>query len=193
MTQIRTLGPTESHLLNRLVANGNTAFATAQTRTVLDNGNQDINRILDQLIRKCWLVRLEKGKYLILPFKAGMEGLYSVHEFVIAAYLVQPSAIARASALSSHALSDLLPQAVLVATTRRKVNVTIDELGLRFRFIMIRAHKFFDLQPVMIEDQPIQITTSPKTLVDGLDHPELFGGIVELTKGMSRYPQVGAD
>ena len=193
MTQIRTLGPTEARLLNRLAASGHAVFTTDQARTVLNSGNQDINKILYQLTRKRWLFRLEKGKYLILPLEAGMEGLYSIHEFVIAAHLVHPGAIAYASALSFHALSDLLPQAVLVATTRRKADVTIEELGVRIRFITIRAHKFFGLQTVMIEDQPIQITTPSKTLVDGLDHPELSGGIVELAQGLSRYAQVGAN
>lgn len=192
MTQIRTLGPTEARLLNQLAANGHTVFTTDQARAVLNTGNREINKLLYQLTLKRWLLRLEKGKYLILPLEAGMEGLYSVHEFVIAAHLVHPGAIAYASALSFHALSDLLPQAVLVATTRRKADVTIEELGLRFRFITIRAHKFFGLQTVMIEDQPIQITTVSKTLVDGLDHPELSGGIVELAKGLSRYAQNGA-
>lgn len=193
MTQTRTLGSTESRLLNRLAASGQIVFSTEQARAALGDGDQNINKLLHQLTLKRWLLRLEKGKYLILPLEAGMEGLYSIHEFVIAAHLVQPYAIAYASALSFHGLSDLLPQAVLVATTHRKADVIIEELGLNFRFIAIRPHKFFGLQTVTIEDQPIQITTPSKTLVDGLDHPELCGGIVELAKGLGRYAQAGAD
>jgi predicted transcriptional regulator of viral defense system len=136
--------------------------------------------------------RREKGKYLIVPLEAGMEGLYSAHEFVIAAHLVQPYAIAYASALSFHALSDLIPHTVLVATTRRKAEVTIEALGLHFRFITLASHKFFGIQTVTIEDQPVQITTPSKTLVDGLDRPDLCGGIVELTKGLARYAADGA-
>ena len=193
MTQIRTMGPTEARLLNRLAANGHIIFTTDQARAALKIDDKDINKILYQLTRKRWLLRLEKGKYLILPLEAGMEGLYSVHEFVVAAHLVAPYAIAYASALSFHALSDLVPQAVVVATTCRKSDVTIEELGVSFRFITIRPHKFFGLQTVMIEEQPIQITRPSKTLVDGLDHPELSGGIVELAKGLNRYARDGAD
>jgi len=193
MTQTRTLGPTESQLLNTLAANGHLVFTTDQARAALNVGHREINKLLYQLTLKRWLLRLEKGKYLILPLEAGMQGLYSVHEFVIAAHLVCPYAIAYASALSFHALSDQLRQAVLVATTRRKANVTIEELGVSFQFVTIRPHKFFGLQTVMVEDQPIQVTTLTKTLVDGLDHPELCGGIIELAKGLSRYAQVGAD
>ena len=187
ITQTRTLGPTETRLLNRLAADGHVVFSTAQARTALGNGGQDINKLLYHLTRKRWLLRLEKGKYLILPLEAGMEGLYSAHEFVIAAHLVQPYAIAYASALSFHALSDLLPHTVFVATTRRKAEVTVEELGLRFRFITLAPHKFFGLQTVIIEDQLVRITTPSKTLVDGLDRPDLCGGIVELAKGLERY------
>jgi len=187
MTQTRTLGPTETRLLNRLAADGHVVFSTAQAREALGNGGQDINKLLYYLTRKRWLLRLEKGKYLILPLEAGMEGLYSAHEFVIAAHLVQPYAIAYASALSFHALSDLLPHTVFVATTRRKAEVTVEELGLRFRFITLAPRKFFGIQTVTIEDQPVRITTLSKTLVDGLDRPELCGGVIELAKGLKRY------
>lgn len=192
MTQTRTLGPTESRLLNGLAADGHVVFCTAQARAALGNGGQDINKLLYHLTRKRWLLRLEKGKYLILPLEAGMEGLYSAHEFVIAAHLVQPYAIAYASALSFHALSDLLPHTVFVATTRRKAEVTVEELGLRFRFITLAPRKFFGIQTVTIEDQPVRITTLSKTLVDGLDRPELCGGVIELAKGLKRYAGDGA-
>jgi len=187
MTQKRTLGPTETRLLNRLAAEGHVVFSTDQARAALGSEGQDINKLLYRLASKRWLLRLEKGKYLLLPLEAGMEGLYSAHEFVIAAHLVQPYAIAYASALSFHNLSDLLPHTVLVATTRRKAEVAVEELGLRFRFITLTSHKFFGIQTVTIEDQPVRITTPSKTLVDGLDHPDLCGGIVELAKGLERY------
>jgi len=187
MTGKRTLGPIETRLLNRLAADGHVAFSTAQARTALGNGGQDINKLLYHLTRKRWLLRLEKGKYLILPLEAGMEGFYSAHEFVIAAHMVHPYAIAYASALCFHALSDLLPHIVFVATTRRKAEAAVEELGLRFRFITLTPRKFFGIQTVTIKDQAVRITTPSKTLVDGLDHPDLCGGIVELAKGLERY------
>jgi predicted transcriptional regulator of viral defense system len=74
-----------------------------------------------------------------------------------------------------------------VATTRRKAEVVVEELGLRFRFVTLSPHKFFGIQTVTVEEQPVRITTPSKTLVDGLDRPDLCGGIVELAKGLSRY------
>jgi predicted transcriptional regulator of viral defense system len=193
MTQTRTLGPTEARLLNRLAADGRVIFSTAQARAALGNEGQNVNKLLYHLARKRWLLRLEKSKYLILPLEAGMEGLHSVHEFVVAAHLVRPYAIAYASALSFHGLVDLLPHTIFVATTHRKAIVAVKELGLRFQFVTLAPHKFFGIQDVTIEEQQVRITTLSKTLIDGLDRPDLCGGIVELSKGLSRYARGEAD
>ena len=187
MTQKRTLGPIETRLLNQLAAAGRLVFSTAEARAFLGDRASKVNKVLYHLTKKGWLLRLEKGKYLLLPLEAGMDGLYTVHEFVIAAHLVEPYAIAYASALSYHTLSDLIPHTVLVATTRRKRELVIDDLGLRFQFVTVASHKLFGTHPMIIEDQPVEITTPSKTVVDGLDRPDLCGGIVELAKGLSRY------
>lgn len=193
MTEERTLGPTETRLLNRLAAGGQIVFSTAQARAALDDEDQDVNKLLYRLTRKRWLLRLEKGKYLLLPLEAGTEGSYTVHEFVIAAHLVQPYSVAYASAFAYHGLFDLVPETVFVATTRRKADVVVEKLGLRFRFVTLTPHKFFGIQTVAIEDHPVRITTPSKTLVDGLDRPDLCGGMVEVVKGVYRYARGDAD
>jgi len=186
---VRTLSPAEARLLNELASAGMMIFDTEDARAVLNGQGERVHKLLYRLTRKRWLFRLEKGKYLILPLEAGMEGLYTVHEFVIAAHLVQPYAIAYASALSFHGLTDQVPGTVFVATTKRRQNVVIDELGLRYRFIALSEDKLFGIQTVTIEDQPVRITDPAKTIVDGLDHPEYCGGIVEVAKGLWRYCQ----
>lgn len=183
---VRTLSPTEARLLNELAAAGKIIFDTEDARTVLNGGGR-VNKLLHRLTRKRWLLRLERGKYLILPLEAGMEGLYTVHEFVIAAHLVDPYAIAYASALSFHGLTDQVTHTVFVASTGRRQNVTIDELGLRYRFVTLTEDKFFGIETVIIEDRGVRITDPSKTIADGLDHPEYCGGITEMAKGLWRY------
>jgi len=184
---VRTLSPMEARLLNELAAAGQTIFDTEDARAIMNGQGERVNRLLYRLTQKRWLLRLEKGKYLILPLEAGMEGLYTVHEFLIAAHLVKPYAIAYASALSFHGLTDQVARTVFVASTSRRQNVTIESLGLEYRFITLTKDKFFGIETVTIEDQPVQITDPAKTIVDGLDHPEYCGGIVEMAKGLWRY------
>jgi len=183
---IRTLGPTGTKLLNRLAAAGKYIFDTEDARVVLDSDQVNISKLLYRLTRKRWLFRLEKGKYLILPLEAGMEGRYTVHEFIIAAHLIEPYAIAYASALSFHGLTDQVASTIFVASTKRRQDVTIEELGLRYRFIALDPTKFFGIEQISMEES-VNITDPTKTIVDGLDHPEYCGGIVQMAKALWRY------
>jgi len=184
---VKTLSPTEARLLTSLAAQGLNIFQTEDARAILDDQEVNVNKLLYRLTRKRWLCRLEKGKYLILPLEAGLEGLYTVHEFVIAAHLIHPYAVAYASALSFHGLTDQVVRTIFVASTHRRQDVVIEVLGLHYRFIALSDDKFFGIEQVSIEDQAVNITDPSKTVVDGLDHPEYCGGITEMAKALWRY------
>jgi predicted transcriptional regulator of viral defense system len=79
-----------------------------------------------------------------------------------------------------------MPGVTFVATTaeRASATLTIEELGLSYRFVTVAPHKFFGHQRIWIEGQEIKITDRTKTVVDCLDHPEYCGGIVEAAKGL---------
>ena len=184
---IRTLTPNESRLLNTLAGEGRIIFTAQEARETLGAQETQTAQLLYRLTRKRWLFRLERGKYLILPLEAGMEGLYTVHEFITAAHLVSPYAIAYASALTFHGLTDQTSPVVFVATPRRRRDVTIPELGLRYHFVTLAPERFFGFQEIQLEEHPVTITDPPRTLVDALDRPEYCGGIVEAAKGLWRY------
>jgi predicted transcriptional regulator of viral defense system len=187
---IRTLGPSEAKLLNKLAATGQYIFDTEDARAVLDSDQVNISKLLYRLARKRWLFRLEKGKYLILPLEAGMEGRYTVHEFIIAAHLIgEPYAIAYVSALSFHGLTDQVASTVFVASTKRRQDVTIEELDLHYRFIALDQTKFFGIEKVLIDEESVAITDPTKTIIDGLDHPDYCGGIAQMAKALWRYRQ----
>ncbi len=184
---IRTLTANESRLLNTLAGEGRIIFTAQEARAALGAQEAQTGQLLHHLTRKRWLYRLERGKYLIVPLEAGMEGLYTVHEFIIAAYLVSPYMIAYASALTFHGLTDQTSDTVFVATTRRRQNVSIPELGLRYRFVTLAEEHFFGFQETQIETQIVIMTDPARTLIDALNRPEYCGGIVEAAKGLWRY------
>jgi predicted transcriptional regulator of viral defense system len=184
MTRERTLGPTETRLLNRLAADGQVVFTTDQARAALGDADQNINKLLYRLTRKRWLLRLEKGKYLLLPLEAGTEGRYTVHEFVIAAHLIQPYAIAYASALHYWHMTEQLPHTVFVQSTSRKHQREKEVLGVPYRFVTVVESKFFGVVDRTLDGQPIYVTDREKTLVDAADRPDLSGGIVQLAQAL---------
>jgi predicted transcriptional regulator of viral defense system len=178
----RTLGERESRLLSGLSAAGHTVFTIEDTRAVLDASDANIRKLLYRLHRKRWIKRLERGKYLILPLAAGPEAQWAEHEYLIAASLVEPYYLAYATALHYYGYSERPLNPVIIATTRRKRPITIDDLT--YRFVTLTAHKFFGYEPISLLGSPVQMAEREKAIADGFDHPRLAGGVLEAAKGL---------
>ncbi len=178
----RTLGERESHLLSSLSAAGQTVFSIQDARAILGEQDAGIRKLLHRLCRKRWIRRLERGKYLLLPLAAGPEPWWAEHEYIIAASLVQPYYLAYATALSYYGYTERPLNSVLIATTRRKRPVAID--GITYRFVIQPPHKFFGYTAISLLDQPVQMAEREKAIVDGLDRPDLVGGVLEAAKGL---------
>jgi predicted transcriptional regulator of viral defense system len=183
---IRTLGDSEARLLLTLASRGKQVFTTGDAQAVLGRARHSANKLLARLSGKRWLLRLRRGLYLILPLEAGVEGTYSVHPFRIVPYLVTPHALAYWTALSYYDYTEQMPGTIFVATTAEPTTgeLTIDELGLRYRFVTLVPDKFFGHQRIWTEGQEVTITDRAKTVLDCLDHPEYCGGVVEAAKGL---------
>lgn len=184
---VRTLSTQETQLLNTLSAAGKTVFTVEDALAAANGHSANLPRLLSGLTRKRWLLRLERGKYLILPLSAGMEGLYTAHEFVLASRLIEPYAIAYWSALHYHGLTEQVPHMVIVISPARRRDVVIPNLGFRCHFVSVAPERFFGHSTVLIDDQPVVITDPVRTVLDCLDRPDLCGGIVEAAKGLAGY------
>lgn len=58
--------------------------------------------------------------------------------------------------------------------------------GVTYRFVTLAPHKFFGHTRAWVGDQAVEIATREKTIIDGLDHPEWCGGIIQLARGLWR-------
>lgn len=183
---IRTLGDAEARLLLILASQDKQVFTTADAQAALGGARHRVNKMLTRLSDKRWVLRLRRGLYLILPFEAGVEGTYTVHPFRIVPHLATPYAIAYWTALLHYGYTEQIPGIIFVATTsgRASATLTIEELGLTYRFVTLAPYKFFGHHRIWIEGQEITVTDRAKTVVDCLDHPEHCGGIVEAAKGL---------
>ena len=142
----------------------------------------ETGKLLYRLAAKCWVQRLERGKYRLIPLEAGPEAQWAEHEYLVAAALIQPYYLAYATALSYYGYSERQPRPVWIATTRRKRPVTIQ--GSTYRFVTVGENKFFGYTTLTLLDQPVQMAEREKAIVDGFDHPEYCGGVIEPAKGL---------
>jgi len=179
---VRTLNERESYLLSTLSAAGRTVFTIEDARAVLEASDTSVRKLLHRLHRKRWIKRLERGKYLILPLAAGPEAQWAEHEYLIAASLVEPYYLAYATALHYYGYSERPLNPVMVATTRRKCPVTIDDTT--YRFVTQSPHKFFGYVPISLLESTVQMAEREKAIADGFDRPSLVGGVLEAAKGL---------
>jgi predicted transcriptional regulator of viral defense system len=181
-TLMRSLSNREARLLSALAAAGQHVFTIDEARQITDVNGADVARLLYRLAAKHWVQRLERGKYRLIPLEAGPEAHWAEHEFLIAAALVEPYYLAYATALHYYGYSERQPRPVWIATTRRKRPVTVE--GITYRFVTLSERKFFGHTAVQLLDRPVQIAEREKAIVDGFDHPQYCGGVIEPAKGL---------
>ncbi len=172
----------ESRLLSTLAETGRTIFTLKEVTDVLGTSYSNAKVVANRLSRKKWIIRLARGKYLIVPLRAGVRGHYTEHEFVIASHIADPYYVAYWSALNHHALTEQVPSAVFVATTKRVGSRSI--LGVKYKVVSLIARKFFGFSRVAVADSQVNISDIEKALTDALDHPEYSGGMSQVARAV---------
>lgn len=182
---IRTLGDKGSNLLTEMSRQKKRLFTFEDAVKVYGNNNGGLHKLLFTLVRRRWLQRIERGKYLILPFEAGREGEWTEHEFIIASYLVEPYYIGFRSALNYYGYTEQISRTVFVVSTRRKMKTALEVSGVTYRFVHVNERKFFGITETTLDGYRVNISEREKTMVDCLDRLEYSGGITEIAKALS--------
>ena len=177
----RGLTPRESFLISALAREDKHIFSIEDVRKLIDNSPK---RMMSSLISKKWVLPLKKGLYAIVPLDVGVKGADSfiLHNFVIAAHLVEPYYIGYWSALNHHGLTEQIPRTTFIATTKPKMPLEI--MGNEYYFVRLVKKKFFGFTAVPFEGVSVNISTPEKTIADCLDHPEHCGGIEEVARAI---------
>ncbi len=178
-----SLSQAESTLLTTLAARETSVFATRHAYAIR-GGGKATRDTLERLVRKGWLERIAKGKYLIVPLEAGPERTWTESAHVIAGALVSPGMVSNWSALAYWTLTEQIPRVTYVQTTSRKEDRTPSVLGMRFRIVRVKSHKFFGGHRYYSRGGPAVITNREKTILDCLDRPDLSGGVEEAARAL---------
>jgi predicted transcriptional regulator of viral defense system len=153
MTQYdRTLGKTGSELLTEMTRQGKRIFTFEDAAKAYGSSGQSLRGLLSTLVKRGWLLRVEKGKYLILPFEAGREREWTEHEFIIASYLIGPYYIGFRSALNYYGYTEQISRTVFIVSTRRKLKSSLEVSGVTYRFVSLAERKFFGVRQVLSTD-----------------------------------------
>ncbi|MFB0508843.1 MAG: type IV toxin-antitoxin system AbiEi family antitoxin [Thermodesulfobacteriota bacterium] len=176
------INETAARLLATLSGHEKDIFTLQDVRQTVQIHPRYLENLLQDLVARGWLKRLQRGTYMVLPLKAGVEGHFSEHPFVLAAHLARPAVISYWSALNYYGFTEQIPGTIFVSTTMKKRNLNITILGIRFKFVLLSREKLFGAQKAWVDSTSIEITDPERTILDAFDHPEYCGGIVESCK-----------
>jgi len=136
ITLNKSLSGVDARLLTTLSERGHDIFTTKMAAEILGQTSLAVRKRLHYLVRRRWLQRLEKGRYLIVPLSAGMAGHHTENELVIASHLVSPSYVSYWTALSYYGYTDQPSRTIYIATTRQKRPVIIHGLTYILTWIL---------------------------------------------------------
>ena len=172
-----TLSAELARVLSRLAAEGRRVFTVEQFADAAGRPKSKCWRTLSFLCDGGWVLRLMRGKYLIVPLGAGPEAVWSEDSLMVAGHLAEPAAVAYWSACHYWNWTEQVPRTVFVQTTQQKVRRCRTVLGVRYRFVRLRPEKFFGTIKRSVGEGQATLTDREKTLVDTMDRPDLCGGI----------------
>lgn len=182
MTETYGLGPSSSLLLKQLAGVGKTIFTHKEVAKYWNGSREGMNNFLYRMVKRKWITRLERGKYMILPFESGPSGEFTEQEFIIAARLVSPYMIGLWSALNHHGLTEQIPDRVYLFSPKTKHRYQGTMAGVSYRILTVSRDKFFGATFTWVGQEKIWITDLEKTLLDAVLWPQHCGGFTEVAK-----------
>ncbi|MBN2550768.1 MAG: hypothetical protein JXB15_16510 [Anaerolineales bacterium] len=181
----KNLGVESARLLTTLAGQGQIIFTVDAAMQVYGKSYSATVQTLRRLDRAGWLVRLNAGKYAIVPLEAGEEALPTANHLVIARELVDgvPYYISHDSALEVHNMLTRPVTAVTVTTSRRLLNRVV--LHVPYQFVIAKPEALWGFAPIWVmPDEQVQVSDFERTILDGLARPDLCAGVSEVATGL---------
>lgn len=184
VTQNIKLGPQETKLLFTLEEKNFSAFTIDNARKILGSGAAATKLVVSGLKQKGRIKQIERGKYLLIPSRAGVEGYWAEESWVVVPYLIDEYYVGFWTAMDFWGMTEQILYTVFVATPKRKKNRVLEFGNQRYEFVTLSTKKFFGFIEEKSGKTKFNISSKEKTIVDGLTHPQYCGGIPEVAKAM---------
>jgi len=149
-------------------------FSIDQIEDELNVKFTNINEILENLVNKELLFRIERGKYALRNYN---------NINVLSSFISPDSAIAYWSALYHHGLTERFPNTVFVKTPQRKRDTYI--LGTKVQFVTVKERKNIGKKAEGYGDNRFPVTDIEMTFVDCFDQPRYAGDFADLIRAFA--------
>ncbi len=176
------LGPRETELIMGLEKEDKIVFNIEDAKEILGEKGSAVKKVIYRLKNKNRITQIERGKYILSPARAGVEGFWSEHSYKIVPVLIEEYYISYWSALNYWEFTDQLSKTTYVACKRSKKSIEVK--GQRIKFIRINDKKFYGCTEEKMDEKLFNIATIEKAIIDSLDKPDYAGGIKTVVRGL---------
>ncbi len=165
----RNLSKDEVYLISRAEFEKQKLITTRFVRKLFPDKNK-ASRILVFLTQKGRLIRIEKGKYILVPLKAPNQQ-WMPNEFVVADLWmgVTPYYIGYFTMYNYWGFTEQIPRTIFVLNTAKSCKKEIS--GIRYEAVKIDPRKYYGIEKIKVEDQEVCVSDRERTLVDFAYNP----------------------
>jgi len=144
-----------------------------------------LNKMLHELQRKGYVVRIKKGLYTVVPVERVGKS-FTPNKYLVAAKLQKKAWLSYHTALELHGVAESVFNTVYISVTRQARPFQFQETVYSF---VTNKHSC-GLTRVNVDGISLQITDREKTILDGIDRLKYAGGIEEYLKSVSSFPSI---
>ena len=165
----RSLSKDELYLISRAEFEKQKLITTQFAQKLFPDKNK-ASRVLVFLTQKGRLIRIEKGKYILVPIKAPNQQ-WMPNEFVVADLWMgdTPYYIGYFTMYNYWGFTEQIPRTIFVLNTVKSCKKEIS--GIRYEAVKINSKKYYGIEKIKVEDQEVCISDKERTLVDFAYNP----------------------
>lgn len=182
-TKSRTLGPISAKFIDTLRNQGKTIFTLDEAVQIYGGNNQQTSKFMRSLVMRGVLGHVGTGKYIIL--QSGLEAAQSTNWPIIAKELAGTDdyCISHYSAMRLHGMTTHPLIHVYITMSKRMRLKTA--FGITYHFVYSKSEKFWGVKSQWVsKHEKIMVSDIERTILDGLDRPDLCGGLKDVLLGI---------
>ncbi|MFH1044497.1 MAG: type IV toxin-antitoxin system AbiEi family antitoxin [Pseudomonadota bacterium] len=140
-------------------------------------GESTVNEVLSSLVRKGWLARAGRGKYLLIPPEWGATPVGESNTLALASQLTTDGYIGFSTAAAHWGLTTQIRNVVWIVTRTHARARRINDSDIRFARLPAKA--LFGFERVQVFGYPVPMSDLEKTALDCIEYPERAGSLAE--------------
>ena len=171
----RSLSAAEARVVLSLEAEGESELSldTIEKRAQVRRGFA--RKLAHDLVRKGWIQRVGRGRYLLNPSERGPEAVPDADPLRVGSHIVRPYHFGYASAAELWGFLLQVGRVYYIVTPVR-TSVRLDHPA-QFRFVRSRPDRFFGAQEMTRRGEVLFVSDPERTVIDCVDRPDLSGGL----------------